>query len=309
MSGVSVACVEFSDVADAALDIGGRPVAVVVPGRGASATTMILAMIPTIRFNTPGLFVTGTDTEVGKTVIACAIAWALRQQRGGGAGAKVAVCKPFATGCEKRREGLVNPDAEALAHFSDCRLPLDVINPVRFREPLAPAVAAQELGVPVLWDLLTDAVARIDAYGQALVVEGAGGVMVPLDADQPSMTWLDTGCFGLPAVVVARAGLGTLNHTAMTVKLLRESGVQVAGVVVNGFEGDEALSLSEDPSGPGNPRWIEMMTGAKVLALVPKADGQGVRPETGVIDAAVLDAVGTVDWWKLLGGSSVSQGM
>lgn len=251
-----------------------------------------------IRFRTPGLFVTGTDTEVGKTVIACAIAWALRQQRGG---AKVAVCKPFATGCEKRREGLVNADAEALAHFADCRLPLDVINPVRFRPPLAPAVAAQQLGVLTPWGLLTDAVKQIDAYGDAVVVEGAGGVMVPLDGDDPKATWLDTGCLGLPTVVVTRAGLGTLNHTAMTVKVLKEAGVKVAGVVINGFEADEAVAMSDDPSRPGNPRWIEAMTGAKVLALVPRLDGKAVRPEAGKIAAGVLDAVATVDWWRVIG--------
>lgn len=258
---------------------------------------MILAMPPTIRFNTPGLFVTGTDTEVGKTVIACAIAWALRQQR---TAAKVAVCKPFATGCEKRREGLVNGDAEALAHFSDCRLPLDVINPVRFREPLAPAVAAHQLGLPMPWELLTDAVEQIDAYGEAVVVEGAGGVMVPIDSDDPKVTWLETRCFGLPTVVVARAGLGTLNHTAMTVKLLREAGVTVAGVVVNGYEGDEALAMSDDPSKPSNPRWIEKMTGAKVLALVPRLESGAVSPQKGAIAQGVLDAVAAVDWWRVL---------
>ena len=257
---------------------------------------MIRCMPPAIRFNTPGLFVTGTDTEVGKTVISCAIAWALRQQRGG---AKVAVCKPMATGCEKRREGLVNADAEALAHFSDCRLPLDVINPIRFREPLAPAVAAKQLGQSTPWWVFEDAARQIDAYGDALVVEGAGGVMVPLDADDPELTWLDTGCFGLPAVVVARAGLGTLNHTAMTVKLLRDAGIKVAGVVINGYEPDEAAAMSADPSLPGNPRWIEQMTGAKVLALVPRLPG-GVTPSEGKIAPALLDAVAAVDWWRVV---------
>lgn len=253
-------------------------------------------MTPTIRFNTPGLFVTGTDTEVGKTVVSCAIAYALRQQR---VGAKIAVCKPMATGCDKRREGLVNQDAEALAHFSDCRLPLDVINPIRFREPLAPAVAAKQSGVATPWSLLEDAAKQIDAYGDAVIVEGAGGVMVPLDADDAGVTWLETGCFGLPAVVVSRAGLGTLNHTAMSVKLLRDAGVRVAGVVINGYEGDEAAAMSQDPSSPSNPRWIEAMTGAKVLALVPRVEGQ-VSPSKGRIAPAVLDAVGRVDWWRVL---------
>ena len=252
-----------------------------------------------IRFKSPGLFVTGTDTEVGKTVVSCAIAAALRRQR---SGVTVGVCKPFATGCRKDREGLVNEDAEALAHFADCRLPLDVINPLRFREPLAPAAAAQNLGVPTDWDELATAVQEIDGYGDAVVAEGAGGLMVPLDADWPELTWLDTGLFGLPAVVVARAGLGTLNHTAMTVKLLVDAGVKVAGVVINGYEPDEAAAMSDDASRPSNPRWIERMTGVKVLALVPRVGGGQVDPARGVIAPAVLDAVAAVDWWRVVGG-------
>jgi dethiobiotin synthetase len=257
---------------------------------------MMADMPPTIRFKTPGLFITGTDTEVGKTVVSCAIAAALRRQR---AGSKVAVCKPMATGCDKRREGLVNPDTEALAHFSDCRLPLDVINPIRYRKPLAPAVAAKELGESIPWRDLQDAAKQIDAYGDALIVEGAGGVMVPIDADDPAYTWLQTGAFGLPAVVVSRAGLGTLNHTAMTVKVLRDAGINVAGVVVNGYEADAATAMAEDPSLPDNPRWIEAMTGTKVLALVPRL-AEGVSPSEGTIASAVLDAVAMTDWWRVV---------
>lgn len=248
---------------------------------------------------TPGLFITGTDTGVGKTVVACAIAASLRVQR---LGSEVAVFKPYATGCRKERGELVNEDAEALAHFADCRLPLDVINPVRYREPLAPAVAAQQSGTPADLGALTASLKRVDAYGQALIIEGAGGVMVPLDAANPRLTWLDTRCFGLPAVVVARAGLGTLNHTAMTVKVLRDAGVKVAGVVINGYEPDEAVAMSDDPSRPGNPRWIERMTGVKVLALAPRLSEKEVRPAEGVIGSALLGAVGSVDWWRVLGG-------
>lgn len=250
-------------------------------------------MMDAIRFDSPGMFVTGTDTGVGKTVVACAIAWAMRQQR---AGAKVGVCKPFATGCRKEREGLVNDDAEALAHFSDCRLPLEVINPIRFREPLAPAVAAQQMGVGIDWSAVAHSAKQIDAYADGVVVEGAGGVMVPLDPNEPRATWLETGCFGLPAVVVARPDLGTLNHTALTVRVLKDAGVSVAGLVVNGYMADEAAAMSEDPSRPGNPRWMSAMTGVPVLALVPKAETDAPK---GQIAQAVLDTVAAVDWWGL----------
>lgn len=250
-----------------------------------------------ITFQTPGLFVTGTDTGVGKTVIACAIAAALHRQR---VGSRVGVLKPFATGCRKERGGLIHDDAEALAHFADCRLPLDVVNPIRFRQPLAPAVAAQELGRPIDWEALGRAVGQVDSYGDAVVVEGAGGVMVPLDPAYPRATWLETRCFGLGAVVVTRPGLGTLNHTALTVAALRGAGVPLVGLVVNGYEPDEAVAMSDDPSRPGNPRWMQMMTGAKVLALVPRVTGEAVDPSRGELPRAVLDAVAPVDWWGVV---------
>src|SRR5688500_20201863 len=94
----------------------------------------------------PGLFITGTDTGVGKTVVAGAIAAWFRSR-----GARVAVLKPIATGCEHRREGLVSPDAEFLAHCADSSHPLDLVCPQRYAEPLAPAVAADRAGQPLDW--------------------------------------------------------------------------------------------------------------------------------------------------------------
>src|SRR3982751_719114 len=98
------------------------------------------------RVSIPSLLVTGTDTGVGKTLVAAAIGDWFRRQ-----GAKVAVLKPCATGCVKRREGLVSEDAEFLAHCADARHPLDLICPQRYVEPLAPAVAAERTGQPVDW--------------------------------------------------------------------------------------------------------------------------------------------------------------
>src|SRR6185295_4574483 len=97
----------------------------------------------------PGLLVTGTDTGIGKTVIAGAIAAWFRQQ-----GQRVGVLKPAASGCVKRREGLVSEDAEFLAHCADARQPLDIISPQRFLEPLAPAVAAQRAGQKLDWSAI-----------------------------------------------------------------------------------------------------------------------------------------------------------
>src|SRR5829696_5895786 len=98
------------------------------------------------RMSIPALLITGTDTGVGKTIITAAIARSLRMQ-----GLRVGVLKPIATGCVHHREGLVSEDAELLAHHADAPQPLDVICPVRYAEPLAPAVAAQRMKRPVDW--------------------------------------------------------------------------------------------------------------------------------------------------------------
>src|ERR1700722_8125093 len=98
------------------------------------------------RLPIPGFFITGTDTGVGKTLIAGAIAnWFVRQ------GKRVGVCKPCATGCEHRREGLVSPDAEFPAVHANSPFPLDMICPQRYGEPLAPAIAAERAGQPIDW--------------------------------------------------------------------------------------------------------------------------------------------------------------
>src|SRR5512132_1791063 len=124
----------------------------------------------------PGLFVTGTDTGVGKTLVAGAIANWFH-----GRGARVAVLKPAATGCVRRREGLVSEDAEFLAHCADARHPLDLICPQRYAEPLAPAVAAERAGQPVDWSAIQRSIDLMSRDSEVMIVEGVGGLMVPID--------------------------------------------------------------------------------------------------------------------------------
>src|SRR5687768_11522095 len=162
----------------------------------------------------PSLFITATDTEVGKTVIAGAIADWFRRQ-----GLRVAVLKPVATGCVHRREGLVSEDAEFLAHCADARFPLDIICPQRYAELLAPAIAAELAKRPIDWEAVQRSLRMMQAASDVMIVEGVGGVMVPLDAAH-SVVDLAVS-LGLPAVVVARPELGTINHTWLTVNALR----------------------------------------------------------------------------------------
>jgi dethiobiotin synthetase len=228
----------------------------------------------------PGLFVTGTDTEVGKTLVAGAIAdWFRRRGR------HVGVLKPIATGCARRREGLVSEDAEFLAHCAEARFPLDVICPQRYVEPLAPAVAAERAAQPVDWEAVQRSLRIIEGASDAIIVEGVGGAMVPLDAKHTVLDlarWL-----ALPAVVVARAGLGTINHTLLTVGAFRAAGVEVAGVVVNRYPADGA-SIAEE----SNPRVIERWGKVRVLCIVPN---EPLTPDAK-LPRGVVAAVETVDW-------------
>lgn len=255
----------------------------------------MLAMFQCPSLTKPGLFVTGTDTEVGKTVVTCAIAAALREQH---RRIKLGALKPLASGCRRDREGLVNEDAEALAHFADCRLPLDVVNPIRFRTPVAPAAAAEMERQEVDWSALSRSLTRLDEASDAVIVEGVGGLMVPLDPRNPRyMVGQLAKDIGYPVIVVCRPNLGTLNHTVMTVELLRQAGCRVSGLVINGLDRDPVVA-AEDPSIASNRDWLERLTGVKVLATLPK--GRGVNPARGKLDPSVVMAAAQVNWLDVM---------
>lgn len=230
-----------------------------------------------------GLLVTGTDTGVGKTVIAGAIARWLK-----GDGRRVAVCKPVATGCVRRREGLVSEDAEFLAHCADSPHPLDLVCPQRYHEPLAPAVAAERERRPVDWEEIDRAIGLMSRDSDVMVVEGVGGVMTPMDERR---TVLDLAeALALPAVIVARASLGTINHTLLTLWALRSRGVPVAGVVINRYPTDTP-PLAEET----NPKAIEKLGKVAVLCIVPEA-AMSQDPGKAPIPGSIASAIATVDW-------------
>ncbi len=266
-------------------------------------------MLPVAPPSTPGLFIAATDTGVGKTVVACLIAQRLlRAQRArdgdSRARSRIGVFKPVATGCRREREGLVSEDAEQLAHAADFDPEigdLSVVNPVRFRAPVAPAeaLARMDEGASLDVEAMARALARMDQKCEAIVVEGIGGVMTPLAGTRKSdiVTCLDLmKAIGYPVVVVCRAGLGTLNHTALTYRAIRGAGLSIAGIVINGYDPESA-----DESMVSNRRWLERQNGVPILAILPEWVGSGPRRrkiiwEIRAIDPALGDAIDVIHW-------------
>jgi len=182
------------------------------------------------------LLVTGTDTGVGKTVIASALITALRRR-----GVRAIGFKPVETGLTPGESS----DSDLLARASEDSNPL-AVPLLQLPEALAPAVAADRAGVTLDPDLIESRIAQLRGAGYTVVVEGAGGVMVPL-AWNYSVLDLAQAC-DLDAVVVGRAGLGTLNHIAMTVMMLRSREVAIRGIVLNGRGAPPDLAEETNPA-------------------------------------------------------------
>jgi len=169
-----------------------------------------------------GLFITGTDTGVGKTLVASALAAWCRLQ-----GIDVGVMKPIATGARRT----ISSDARMLAQAAGVGDPWPLINPVCYRDPLAPSVAAQRAHRPVRLAAVVRAFQELSQRHELLVVEGIGGLLVPLSRRTTVVEVIRL--LDLPLLIVARRRLGTLNHTLLTVEHARRAGLAVAGVVLN----------------------------------------------------------------------------
>ncbi|HZW90090.1 MAG TPA: dethiobiotin synthase [Myxococcaceae bacterium] len=197
------------------------------------------------------VFVTATDTGVGKTQVAAALLSLLAD-----AGLAPAPFKPYESGCARLSRPADALELRTAARSTDS---LDQICVHRFRAPLAPGVAAARMGVvpdfrPVL--------AAFRGFGRrSLVAEGAGGLLVPLDPRRDVVDLIEA--LRLPVVLVGRAGLGTLNHTGLSLRLLEARRIPVRAVVLS------RSSPAGDPSVEDNARWLSRRHGVPVLGPVP----------------------------------------
>ena len=212
------------------------------------------------------LLVTGTDTGVGKTVIAAALVTALRTR-----GVRAIGFKPVETGITAD-EG---SDSDVLARASGER---NVIAQplLRLPEPLAPAVAAERAGVELDPDAIEARIRDLRREGYTVVVEGAGGVMVPLGW---GFTVLDIAqSCDLDAIVVARAGLGTLNHVALTVMVLRSREIPIRGIVLNGRGDAPDLAESTNPTALSR-----MLHGVRVVEVPHVLTGNPLQSASQIV--------------------------
>ena len=229
-----------------------------------------------------GMFITGTDTGVGKTLIAGAIAKVLANQD-----LRLGVFKPVASGCRKEREGLVSADAEFLAFCANCDYPLSVVNPVTFRTPAAPAACEPVENKTVDFEHIVNTYKYICDNTDIVIVEGIGGIRVPIS---DGVDVLDmAAAFQLPIIIVARPDLGTINHTLLTVDAVRSAGLPLAGVVINGYDIDTCDTAVETA-----PDIIAEYGQVDILSIVPFDEESNV--EKGLLGQAVTDIIDQTDW-------------
>lgn len=218
-------------------------------------------------------FITGTDTGVGKTLIAGGLARALAES-----GLSVGVFKPCESGCGVSDSSLVPHDAVFLKRMSRCSDPLELVCPCRFEQPLAPAVAASLESSPVDMDRLLNAFYEIQKGHDIVLAEGAGGLMVPVTGQHLMADIIRL--LSIPVLIVARLSLGTINHSLLTIRQAQACGLAVAGIV---FNQTEPVSGTAEQT---NPDIIHRYSGVPVRGRV------GFIPENKRLDEdAIADCV------------------
>ncbi len=229
-----------------------------------------------------GIFITGTDTGVGKTAVTAALGLAARSQ-----GRSVVALKPAQTGAD----GSIVPDATFVQQVLGTNEPLDRICPYLLPDPLAPAVAAARAGVRLDPALVQSRYDDLTSRYDLVLVEGAGGVMVPFS---DGVTMIDLARrLGLPVIVVARPGLGTLNHTLLTLEAIERRGLSTLGIIISAFPDDPGLDELT------NPGVLTRISPVPILGVLPfDAD---IDTDAGLPGRLIETGAASID--PLLGGT------
>lgn len=200
-------------------------------------------------------FITGTDTSVGKTLVASALIHGFVQR-----GYKTVGMKPVAAGCELQGGELISEDVSQLIAASNVTAPLRQINPYAFAPAIAPHIAAEQAGVKISLDVMVDAFQQLSTQADVVIVEGVGGFCVPLGDG------IDTADLaqrlGLPVILVVGMRLGCLNHALLTTEAIKTRGLKLAGWIANQVD-PEMTAFDE------NSQALKNRLDAPCLGVVP----------------------------------------
>jgi dethiobiotin synthetase len=203
-----------------------------------------------------GFFITGTDTNVGKTLVAASLLVHL-----GKCGFKTVAMKPVASGCLETPTGLHNYDAAILQKYATQKLKYSEVNPFAFREPIAPHIAAKNLGNELaVKKILSASELALATNADYMVIEGAGGWYAPLNKDE-TIADLALG-YGYPVILVVGIRLGCINHALLTLKAIKHAKINIKGWVANII--DKNMLYAKE-----NIQTIENSTEAKLLGTFP----------------------------------------
>jgi dethiobiotin synthetase len=219
-----------------------------------------------------GFFITGTDTGVGKTLVAGAMIEAIRFL-----GKTACGMKPVESGCTRQGDVLVPSDGMFLRKISHVDESIGLITPCCFESPLAPLAAAEVDGRDLDISAIGAAFKKLSAGYDAVVAEGIGGLLVPIAKDYSVVDLAAE--FALPLIVVARPGLGTINHSMLTVHCALKAGLTVAGIVINYAQPPEN-SLAEQT----NPKLLREISPVPLMGIFPYLEG---REEAEIAKAAI----------------------
>lgn len=212
-----------------------------------------------------GIFITGTDTGVGKTIVAAGLAAQFKKS-----GFDVGVMKPIQTGCQFRRGKWIAPDARFLLQAAGIDDPMDWVCPYRFKTPAAPLVAADRERRTIDLGRITEAYRHLASLHRFVVVEGIGGLLTPIT---PTVSAVDLALLlKLPLIVVASSRIGTLNHTLLTVRCAQQTGAAVLGIILN-CPRPSARSIAEKT----NSQVLSRLCPAPVLGAIPFMAGVSVE--------------------------------
>lgn len=210
------------------------------------------------------IFVTGTDTDVGKTIITAGLAAVMQSL-----GYKAGVYKPFQSGAVEKNGFLVSPD---LAYVKKLDFYVETLCTYLLKEPTAPYVAAELEGVSINPAIVAREFQTLRQACEVVLVEGAGGLMVPVNKE--TMMADVAKLLDIPLLIVARPNLGTINHTILTINQAKHMGLDIAGVIINRYpEGTDDAAIKTAP------RLIEEYTDVDILGIVPNVpDFDNVKP-------------------------------